>query len=108
MSKPFDPGLLNRRLTLEAPVETPDGAGGVGREYEDVTTLWASVEPLAARAEMSAASLGARVTHHIRVRLDPTITLRHRLRDGTRVFRIVAMRERERRFLDIDAEERTD
>ena len=30
------------------------------------------------------------------------------LRDGARVFRIVAIRERERRFLDIDAEQRTD
>lgn len=108
MSAPFDPGRLDRRLVLEAPVDTPDGAGGVTRSYEMVATLWASVEPLAARADVSAVALGANVTHHIRVRFDPAITLRHRLRDGSRVFRIVSIRERERRFLDIDAEERTD
>ena len=31
------PGELDRRLTLEAPVETDDGAGGVTRTYETVT-----------------------------------------------------------------------
>jgi SPP1 family predicted phage head-tail adaptor len=103
-----DPGQLNRRLTLEAPVETDDGAGGVARSFTAVATLWAEVTPVAARGEVQAAALGATVTHRIALRFRADITLRHRLRDGARVFRIVAMRERHRRFLDIDAEERTD
>ena len=37
-------GALNRRLVLEAPVETADGAGGVTRGYESAGALWASVE----------------------------------------------------------------
>ncbi len=105
---PFDPGALNRRLTLEAPVETADGAGGVTRSYEAVATLWASVEPVAARGDVVAAALGATITHRIGVRYSADITLRHRLRDGARVFRIVMIRERDKRFLDIEAEERTD
>jgi head-tail adaptor len=68
----------------------------------------AEVTPVAARGEVQAAALGATVTHRIALRFRADITLRHRLRDGARVFRIVAMRERHRRFLDIDAEERTD
>jgi head-tail joining protein len=37
------------------------------------------------------------------------ISMRHRLRDGTRVYRIIAMRETvDRRFLEIDVEERED
>jgi SPP1 family predicted phage head-tail adaptor len=103
-----DPGKLNRRLTLEAPDESDDGSGGVTRGYVAVATLWASVEPIAARAEVAAAALGAAVTHRIRIRYSADITLRHRFRDGARIFRIVAMRDRDRRFLDIDAEERTD
>ena len=46
---PIDPGALNRRLVLEAPVESADGAGGVTRSYSAVATLWAAVEPVAAR-----------------------------------------------------------
>jgi SPP1 family predicted phage head-tail adaptor len=103
-----DPGTLNRRLTLEAPVETDDGAGGVTRSYTAIATLWAAVEPVSARGEVTAAAPGATISHRIRVRTNADITLRHRFRDGARVFRIVAMRERARRFLDIDAEERTD
>jgi SPP1 family predicted phage head-tail adaptor len=103
-----DPGRLNRRLTLEAPVESADGAGGVTRSYSAVTTLWASVEPIAARGDVDAAARGAIVTHRIRIRYRADVTLRHRLREGARIFRIVAMRERNKRFLDIDAEERTD
>jgi SPP1 family predicted phage head-tail adaptor len=103
-----DPGKLNHRLTLEAPAETPDGAGGVTRSYSPVATLWAHVEPLSARGAVEAQALGANVTHRIRIRYSADITLRHRLRDGMRVFRIVVMRERHRRFLDIDAEERVD
>ena len=103
-----DPGKFNRRLVLEAPVETADGAGGVTRSYAAVATLWAQVIPVAARGEVAAGALGAAVTHRIRLRTNPDITLRHRLRDGARIFRIVSMRERDKRFRDLDAEERTD
>jgi SPP1 family predicted phage head-tail adaptor len=103
-----DPGRLNRRLALEAPAETPDGAGGVVRTYDIVATLWASVEPVSSRGAVEAGALGATVTHRIRIRFLPDITVRHRFRDGARVFRIVSLRVRDKRFVDIDAEERTD
>ena len=104
----IDPGALNRRLTLEAPVETADGAGGVIRSYATVATVWASVEPVAARGDVVAVQLGATVTHRITVRFSADITTRHRLRGGARVFRIVSLRERGKRWLDIQAEERVD
>jgi SPP1 family predicted phage head-tail adaptor len=102
----IDPGALNRRLALEAPVETPDGAGGVVRSYQEVATLWASVEPVAARGEVVAIQSGQTITHRIVVRHRADITTRHRLRDGARVFRIVTLRERGQRWLEIQAEER--
>jgi SPP1 family predicted phage head-tail adaptor len=104
-----DVGALNRRLVLEAPVETGDGAGGVVRTYEAVATLWAQVTPVSARGDIAAHSLGAAVRHRIVIRARSGITARHRLRDGARVYRIVAVRENVwRRFLEIDAEERED
>jgi SPP1 family predicted phage head-tail adaptor len=104
----IDPGRLNRRLTLEAPAESADGAGGVTRSFSAVATLWASVEPVSARANVSADAPGATITHRIQIRYSADITLRHRFRDGNAVFVIVAIRERDKRFLDIDAEQRTD
>lgn len=103
-----NPGLLQHRLTLEAPVETPDGAGGVIRTYESVATLWATLQPLSARESMEAAQRGMTVTHRIVLRFSADITSRHRFRDGSRIFRIVSLRDRDgrKRFLDIAAEER--
>ena len=103
------PGDLNRRLVLEAPAESDDGEGGVTRLYDVVTTLWAKVLPVSARADVAAASLGAALRYRIVVRMRSDITTRHRLQDGTRTYRIVASRESaDRRFLEIDAEVRED
>ena len=102
-----NPGSLNRRLTLEAPVESADGAGGVVREFETVATLWAEVMPVSAARAIEAERAGARITHRIGMRFTDDITTRHRFRDGERVFRIVSLRDRDgrKRFLAIEAEE---
>ncbi|RAI44096.1 phage head closure protein [Rhodoplanes roseus] len=105
-----DPGRLRRRLVLEAPVETADGAGGVLRAFTAVATLWAALEPRAARGAVEADAAGATLTHRILVRAGPQITTRHRLRLGPRMFRVVAVRDLDAagRFLAIDVEERVD
>ena len=101
-------GELNRRLTLQAPVDTPDGAGGSTRSHTDVTTLWAKVEPLSARSDIVAANAGATITHRIVIRRGPDITTRHRFVEGARIYRVVAVRDEDssRRFRVIHAEER--
>lgn len=102
-------GTLDRRLTLQAPGEADDGAGGVIRDYVTVTTLWASVTPLSARGDSEAERLGAALRLRIVMRFRGDVTTRHRFVDGAHVYRIVAVRESgRRRFLEIDAEERQD
>lgn len=104
-----DIGALNRRLTLEAPVETPDGAGGVTRDYTDAATLWAQVTAVSASADATADSLGALLRVRIVMRARSGMTTRHRFRDGARIYRIIAVRESaDRRFVAIDAEVRAD
>jgi SPP1 family predicted phage head-tail adaptor len=100
---------LNRRLTLEAPVETGDGAGGVSRSYQAVATVWAQVTPAHMRSDAAADSLAALVTHRIVIRAPRTLNTLNRFREGARIFHIAAFRETaDRRFLEIDAEERED
>ncbi|HEY4140672.1 MAG TPA: phage head closure protein [Pseudolabrys sp.] len=103
------PGDLNRRLMLEAPAESDDGAGGVTRLYDVVTTLWAKVTPLATRGEVAADSLGASSRYRIVIRTRAGITTQHRFQDGTRIYRVVALRDSvDRRFLEIDVDVRED
>jgi SPP1 family predicted phage head-tail adaptor len=100
---------LNRRLVLEAPSEADDGAGGVTRLYGVVTTLWAQVAPLSARADVAADHPGATLRHRIVIRPRGDITTRHRFQDGGRIYRILTVRpSADRRFLEIEAEERVD
>ena len=102
-------GDLNRRLVLQAPVETADGEGGVTRSYQTVTTLWAQVLPLGAGADVAAASLGAALRYRIVVRARDDVTTRHQFVDGAHVYRVIAARlSADRRFLEIEAEERED
>jgi len=105
MSAGIDPGRLNRRLALDAPTQSADGAGGVVRGFEEIAILWASVEPVSARAAVIADMSGAAVTHRIVLRWRNGITTRHRLREGARTYRIVTLRARDRRFIEIGAEE---
>ena len=103
------PGDLNRRLALQAPVETDDGEGGVTRSYATVTTLWAQVVPQSARADVEADSLGGALGYSIVIRYRDDVTTRHLLADGDRIYRVLAARaSADRRFLEIDAEERED
>ena len=102
-------GELNRRLVLQAPVESDDGEGGATRTYSAVTTLWAQVVPQSARAEVAAGSLGAALRTTIVIRYRDDVTTRHQFQEGAVTYRIVAARaSADRRFLEIDAEKRED
>ena len=108
----IDPGRLKTRLLIEAPVEADDGQGGVVRSYTTLATAWAAVAPLAARGEsrgVEADAEGAVAKYRILLRSNFVLTLRHRLVDGARVYRIAAIRDADdRRFVAVDAELRVE
>ena len=97
---------LSTRLIIEAPTETPDGAGGVTRTFADAGRLWARLTPLSMDDRIVAdRSLGV-LTHRATVRARSGLTTAHRLTLGARRFRIRALREVEAgRFLELLLEE---
>ena len=102
-----DPGQLKTRLVVQQPIETPDDQGGVVRSWTTFATVWAQVTPLAARRDVEADADGVTQTYRIVLRSHLSLTLQHRFSDGARIYRIVAIREREdRRFIEIDADVR--
>jgi head-tail adaptor len=105
----IDPGQLNRRLTLQVPVESDDGQGGVMRSYALQAMVWAHVVPHAARDRVAADDDGANQRVTITLRGGVALTRAHRLIDGARVYRIIAWRGREGgALIEIDAETRLD
>ena len=61
----IDPGALKTCLTIEAPVETDDGQGGVARDYAPFAKVWAKVAPLGARHDVAADADGVAVRYRI-------------------------------------------
>ncbi len=92
------PPHLNRRLRLESAQRVADGAGGFTQTWTLMGTLWAEVRPGSGteRAEdfVTLSTVGYRIT----VRGAPVGAASRpkpdqRFRDGTRVFRILAVTE---------------
>ena len=91
---------LSRALMLEDPVEVADGAGGLELNWSSLGRLWAEVVPAtgreAAGEEVNLATVGYRITVRGAVvgaasRPKPE----QRFRDGSRVFTILAVTERD-------------
>lgn len=103
----IDPGQLKTRLVIQQPVETPDDQGGVVRTWTTFATVWAQVTPLGSGRDIQADADGATQGYRIVLRSNLSLTLQHRFSDGTRIYRIAAIRERDdRRFIEIDADVR--
>ena len=108
------PLRLNRRLTLEAAQRVPDGAGGYSETWVTQGEVWAQVQASTGR-ERAGEELGvSTVRYKIVVRGAPfgapsRPTSEQRFREGTRIFRILAVAERdpEGRYLTCFATEET-
>ncbi|MEM9318317.1 MAG: head-tail adaptor protein [Pseudomonadota bacterium] len=85
---------LNRRLTLEDPSPSPDGAGGFVQNWVPLGRIWAQVNPTSAR-EVGDRSI---TRYRIFVRRAPVGAPGRprpdqRFRDGARVYHIEAVTE---------------
>jgi head-tail adaptor len=61
-------GNLRHRLTLEAPVEMSDGAGGVARSWTEAGQIWAAIEPIGANDTVVADKRLGALTHRVTLR----------------------------------------
>ena len=103
---------LNRRLILEAPQRLGDGAGGFTQAWIALGEVWADVRARAGREKAGEAVAISTVGYKIVVRGAPYGSDQRpqpdqRFREGARLFRILAVAERdpEGRYLTCFAEE---
>lgn len=91
---------LDRALVLEAPVRVADGAGGFALNWTALGTLWAEVVAGTGRETAGEELLRASVPYRITVRAAAVGAPsrprpEQRLRDGARIFTILAVAERD-------------
>lgn len=94
------PITLNRRLTLEDIVRTPDGAGGFAESWAPLGQLWAQVKATTGREAESGNATLSRVFYDITVRSAPFDAPsrpkpEQRFKEGGRVFRILSVAEKD-------------
>ncbi len=105
---------LSRRLVLEAPARTPDGAGGFATEWTALGTLWAEIDPRATRLSAQPGGQEARQPLRVTVRgAPPSAPSRpqpgQRFRSGAGTYAIVSVSpaDPQGRFLHCLAHEET-
>ncbi|WP_018701257.1 phage head closure protein [Amorphus coralli] len=100
-------GALDRRLAIEAPVRTADGAGGATVTWRPVASVWGRVESLAAAERDRSGRLDGIATHRITVRAHPEIAGGQRIVLGSRILTILATRPEGRgdHYLVLEAQE---
>jgi head-tail adaptor len=103
---------LRRRLVIEERVSLPDGAGGYAVSWRPLGTVWADVRARGLGEDFVAAHERPRVRYRILLRGAPVGAPSRprpdqRLREGDRVFNILAVAEAgpDGRFLEVAAEE---
>ena len=90
-------GDLRHRITFQKPVKTPDGYKGHTVTWQDVFTVWASVEPLSGREYFYAHQIKAEVSHRVRIRYNEKVTTEMRIKHRDRILTIesiIDMKER--------------
>jgi len=100
-------GELRHHVTLEAPVDAPDGAGGFARSFTPIANLWARIAPSGAREDFVEQRAEQATTHIVTIRWRDDVTKDMRFVHRGRKLRIQSAidPDERRRFLVCQCEE---
>ncbi len=88
-----DPGALRTELSLQAATATQDGLGGHALTWNEVTTLFGRIEPLAQTSRFGAGQTLEESTHRITLRFRGNVASGMRLVREARVFDILTVHD---------------
>jgi SPP1 family predicted phage head-tail adaptor len=89
---------LRERLALEAYELIPAGMGSPAhRSWQNLATIWASIETIAADQTVSAGQMGQTLTHRVVIRFRSDIDTSKRFRWGQRIFLVRTVYDEEGR-----------
>lgn len=66
----MEAGKLRKRVTLQIATESKDSVGAVKQTWNNLRTIWASIEPLSGRERYSLDQVKAGLDHEITVRAE--------------------------------------
>lgn len=84
-------GKLNQRIELQSLTATADTFGEPIKIWATYSTVWAAVNPLSGRELLYAQQVSSESNIRILIRYNTTITVKDRIKYGTRYFDINAI-----------------
>jgi SPP1 family predicted phage head-tail adaptor len=98
----MNPGKLNHRVILQEYIEADDQyRTPIDQGWQDVATVWASVEPIQGREYVLLQNTQSELTTRIRIRYRTGIKSAMRVLYGTRVFDIESVFDPEERHIEL-------
>jgi SPP1 family predicted phage head-tail adaptor len=100
-------GALRNRVTIEAPADAPDGAGGFTRSFAPLAQVWAKIDPVSARDQFVEQRQEQSTTHVVTIRWRSDVKSQMRIlhRGRKLLIQSVIDRDERRRFLICECEE---
>ena len=87
----MNPGNLRNRIIIQRQITTQDSFGEQQEEWNEVDTVWASINPIAGREFFAAETVNSEITHKIRIRYRNDIKPDMRVFYNGRAFRITTV-----------------
>lgn len=103
-------GDLDKRITIQAPTNVPDGMGNFTVTWTDICTVWAKKTTHRSDEAMQAMAVSGTALHNFRIRYRKDILGSWRIKEGNRYMNIIGppIEKDEgggRHWLDITAKE---
>lgn len=108
MSKAFNPGNLNKKISVMSLDQVSDGGGG----YEDklilIKKFWSNIRPVSGREYWEAQQAQAKISHKVTIRYTNLVNRTHIISFGDRSYDIqyIVNVDEENRFLTLHVVER--
>jgi SPP1 family predicted phage head-tail adaptor len=84
----MNPGELNKRITIQRKKTTLNSYGENIQDWENLITIWASINPIVGKEYFAAETINSEVTHKIKVRYLNIIKPNMRIEFNSRIFTI--------------------
>ncbi len=99
-------GKLNRRVTIQAPVRSENGKGGILKSWDDLITVWAEMIPLRGSEALDQALLERRQIWKVTIRHRDDVSPDNRLQFRGRPMNIITAEDPDgkRQWLVLTAE----
>lgn len=85
----MEPGRMRHRIRIQRLGQARNEFGEPEDHWEDVATVWSSIQPVSGREFMEALKAQAEVTHRVTIRYTPAVKASMRVLFGDRVLDIL-------------------